>query len=536
MALYDLNKVVETSEFLVQKHYPNAVCAILTGSQTEEDFVSVVSDIDILIIDIELSGVSSEGIVYKNINIDFTRVGLWNLLDVLVDSCYSKNNTIMNMIIMGHFINDTLFIEESLRNYCQTLYRNSNVNYFLEYQNIRRSLVMLKKHFSKELKEEQIPLTLSDFLLKISKAYLFFEYNGKTGLNGYRRSKLLYKTSKDISFLKNINEFAKEYYLTQNNEKVIHQIDRFLEYSLLNSKKLQDFRYVLNIDLPRLNSYIFFTEILRLIKEENFLKTCFLYGKRVMKNSVFKHEYILVFENENGILDANILKHFNFVLKKSKFSKGLKFKSIDAFYIRELWFDLNCYYSFESIFKSINDVVMLIFKYDRKYNYNKMVPVFIYIILKCKQSWNLSSLDIIQALNILRNKYRPSIYYQNVDNENISPNNRIIKELDILFIKDNSSIIQQYKQLINGNIFLQEVKEEYPLFIELNESIDSSKKINLETSSTPPFIQNIFNSENRNLLYFLVLFFDFSLKSMGLNANQYAPVIVITLSVLEDEN
>ena len=164
MAFLDFEKVLEISKTAVHKFYPSAACAILTGSQTEENFVSLVSDIDILIIDFDFAGVSSEGMVYEGIKIDFSRVGIWNLADVLIESCYSKSNTIMNMIIIGHFINDAPNLEVSLRKYCQKLYRNSNVNYFSEYQSIRRNLIMLRKHFSKELRIEEIPLTLSDFI------------------------------------------------------------------------------------------------------------------------------------------------------------------------------------------------------------------------------------------------------------------------------------------------------------------------------------------------------------------------------------
>jgi len=99
LKFYNLTKALEVSRALVHRYYPNAACAVLTGSQTAEDFVSLVSDIDILIIDFELSGVSSEGMKHNSLKVDFTRVGLWNLVDVLIDSCYSKNNTIMNMII-----------------------------------------------------------------------------------------------------------------------------------------------------------------------------------------------------------------------------------------------------------------------------------------------------------------------------------------------------------------------------------------------------------------------------------------------------
>lgn len=311
---------MEISRALVHKYYPNAACAVLTGSQTEEDFVSLVSDIDILIIDFELSGVSSEGMKHNNLKVDFTRVGLWNLVDVLIDSCYSKNNTIMNMIITGYFINDKYNLENSLKTYCQTLYRHSNVNYFSEYRSIRRRLVMLKKHFSKDLKSEQIPLTLSDFMLEISKAYLFFQYNGKYGLNGYRRSKLLYKTDKDLSFLKHINELAKDYFISKKSKDIIVQIDRFLGYSLLNTKNIQDFRYVLNINFARQNSFTFYTEILGRIKNDPYLKNLFLYGKKVNTNAVFNNEYVLVFENKEGSLDASILKQFYTLIENSKAS------------------------------------------------------------------------------------------------------------------------------------------------------------------------------------------------------------------------
>ncbi|RRT91821.1 hypothetical protein [Empedobacter falsenii] len=65
MKVYDKNKVLEVSRALFYEKYPDADCFVLTGSQLEEEFVSIVSDIDILIIDSNLSGVSSEGMFYK---------------------------------------------------------------------------------------------------------------------------------------------------------------------------------------------------------------------------------------------------------------------------------------------------------------------------------------------------------------------------------------------------------------------------------------------------------------------------------------
>lgn len=534
MNLYDLPKALEISTALVHEYYPNVACAVLTGSQTEEDFVSLVSDIDILIIDYGLSGVSSEGLVHGDYKVDFTRVGLWNLVDVLIDSCYSKNNTIMNMIIQGHFICDTLNLQNSLKTHCQSLYRNSDVNYFSEYQRIRRALVMLKKHFSKDLKSEQILLTLSDFMLEISKAYLFFHYSGKYGLNGYRRSKLLYRTEKDLTFLKYINKLAEDYIAQKNNKNITLQIDQFLGYSLLNTKKIQDFRYVLNVQFSRQNSFIFFTEILVRIKQDPYLNKYFLYGKRVDTNAIFIYEYVLLFENKNGDINVSILEHFHILINEIKRSKRLKHLNVDTFYLKETWFDLSYYFTFEPIFGAINDVLIALLKEDHKYNYKKTIPVFIYLTLKCKQIWGLSSIKMAEILETLRNKYRMADYYRDVSHKNIITNNHIIKDLDAVFQKDNALIIQNYKYRIKNNTFFHAVSEGFPTFENLNCCIDKIKDVKLQTYNLPEYAKSIFQNEDSNISYLLVTFFDFSLKAMGLNVNQYGPVILFALSAVQD--
>lgn len=534
MKLYDLPKALEISEALVYEYYPNVACAVLTGSQTEEDFVSLVSDIDILIIDYGLSGVSSEGLIHENYKVDFTRIGLWNLVDILIESCYSKNNTIMNMIIQGHFICDTLNLQNGLKAYCQSLYRNSDVNYFSEYQRIRRALIMLKKHFSKDLRNEQILLTLSDFMLEISKAYLFFNYNGKYGLNGYRRSKLLYKTEKDFAFLQHINKLAEGYFIKKNSKNIIFQIDQFLGYSLLNAKKMQDFRYVLNIQFSRQNSFIFFTEILARIKRDIYLSKYFLYGKRVGTNTIFNYEYVLLFENKNGTLDASILECFNIVISDIKKSKRLKHINVDAFYLKETWFDLTCYFTFEPIFGAINEILIALLKEDHKFNYKKTIPIFIYIILKCMQTWNLPSVRIIQALEILRDKHRMIDYYRDVSHQNIETNNRIIKDLDDAFQKENALIIQDYKLHIKNKTFFNAISEGFPLFESLNYCLDGVTTEKLRIYNVPEYVRNIYQLEDPDISYSLVTFFDFSLKAMGLNVNQYSPAILFALSVIRD--
>lgn len=532
--MYDLPKALEISEALVHKYYPNVACAVLTGSQTEEDFVSLVSDIDILIVDYEFSGVSSEGLVHEDYKVDFTRVGLWNLVDVLIDSCYSKNNTIMNMVIQGHFIRDRFNLQNSLKIYCESLYRNSDINYFSEYQRIRRALVMLKKHFSKDLKRELIPLTLSDFMLEISKAYLFFNYNGKYGLNGYRRSKLLYKKEKDLAFLRNINKLAEDFFIQKDNKNIIVQIDRFLGYSLLNIKKLPDFRYILNIQFSRQNSFIFFTAILVAIKEDPYLNKYFLYGKKVETNAIFSYNYVLLFENENGTIDSSILEHFLILIRGIKRSEKLKHLSVDALYLKETWPDLNRYFILEPIFGAINDVLIDVLKEDNKFSYKKTIPVFIYLVLKCKQYWRLSSAGMAEILRILRQKYRMIDYYRDVDHKNIEINNRIIKDLDAVFLKENSPIIQNYKHLIRNNTFFQSVSEGFTAFENLNRCLTQVKYAELKTCKPPEYVNSIYRNEYPDNSYFLVTFCDFSLKAMGLNVNQYSPVILFALSVIED--
>ncbi|MGV0938881.1 hypothetical protein [Empedobacter falsenii] len=533
MKVYDKNKVLEVSRALFYEKYPDADCFVLTGSQLEEEFVSIVSDIDILIIDSNLSGVSSEGMFYKGYKIDFTRVGLYSLNEVLIDSCYSNTNTILNMIIKGVFIEDKHSLELTLKEYCRKLYNIDSINYFSEFKEIRRSLVKLQKNFSKELKDYQIPLTLSDFLLNISKAYLFFNNNGRYGFDGFRRSKLLSNSEAGKSFLNSINELTKNYLIDNDNKFILAKLDTFLDYSLLNTKKINDFRYILNIYFKSNNSYLFYKKLIKGILENEVLNTYFIYGQRVSKNSVFKYEYILVFKQGNESL---IIKKLIDLINELKLI-SFKYTSVDAFYISEIWQNENLINIHDNILNNINKGALELLVEEKKFNYKKLIPLFIYTIEVFRLSNNMSQDYINDILFYLRKKHRNHIYFQDVKKVNIEVNNKAIDDIDRFFLKENKVILDVFLEQIESSKYLESIE------IELSSALDIRKSINeldlsiKEYKIVPDFQKTLLSSlkyKNSNEFYIYANLLDSILKAFCLKENHYSMFLVFSKNIYDN--
>lgn len=532
MKVYDKNKVLEVSRTLFYEKYPEADCFILTGSQLEEEFVSIVSDIDILIIDSNISGVSSEGMFYKGYKIDFTRVGLYSLNEVLIDSCYSNTNTILNMIIQGIFIEDKHCLELTLKEYCRKLYNNDSINYFSEFKEIRRSLVKLQKNFSKELNEYQIPLTLSDFLLNISKAYLFFNNNGRYGFDGFRRSKLLFNSEAGKSFLNSINELTKNYLIDNNNKFILAKLDTFLDYSLLNAKKINDFRYILNIYFKSNNSYLFYVKLIKGILKNEVLNSYFIYGQRVSKNSVFKYEYILVFKQGNESL---IIKNLNDLVNDLNLTT-FKYTSVDAFYISEIWKNEYLINIHDNILNNTNKGVLELLIDEKKFNYKKLIPLFIYTIEIFRLSNKISRKYISDILFYLRKKHRNHIYFQDVKKDNIEGNNKAINDIDNFFLKENKYILDAFLEQMENSKYLESIEIELSSALSIKKSINELLNIN-EYSIVPNFQETLLSSlryKNPNEFYIYTNLLDNILKAFCLKENHYSMFLVFSKNIYDN--
>ncbi|MGQ8869193.1 hypothetical protein [Myroides sp. TSA_177.3] len=533
MELYDINKVLEVSKTLFSETYPDVECFILTGSQLEKEFVSVVSDIDILIIDSRLSGVSSAGMLYQGYKVDFTRVGLHSLNEVLIDSCYSSSNTIIDMIIKGIFISDKLELEANLKLYCKLLYQGTNINYFNESRGIRRSLIKLKKNFSKDLNEEQIPLTLADFLINISKAYLFFKENGKYGFDGYRRSKLLSKTVEGLEFLHTINKISQEYLSTKENKYILNEIDRFLNFSLLNTGKISDEKYILNVSFGGENSYLFYMKIVQNILKNEFLAQQFLYGQRVFKNAIFKYEYLLVFKNNNI---NQVLNQLLLLVHKTSIH-FFKYETIDAFYISELVNDERLVNSSEVVLKQVNIAVVQLLETEKKFAYKKLIPLFIYIVEEIKMQ---TSTKMVQnLLSFLRLKYRQNSYYQELDHHSIDRMNIIFETIDTKFKEENKDIIETFKKLIIESNFSNQVENQLPSILELKSTISQLKECQLDDSNfISPFFSKIirsYESDEIGKFYLYLNLLDNVLKTLAIKEGLYAVFLVVAQNAYSDD-
>lgn len=530
--IFDVSKVLEISKTFVDKFYPDIDFCLLTGSQVEENFVSVVSDIDILIIDRRFSGISSEGIVEDGYKIDFTRVGMYGLPDAIIESCYSRNNTIMNMIIQGIFIYDKFNIQESLKKYCTLLYRGSNLNYFNEYQLIRRNLLKLKKHFSKKLLSHQIPLVLSDLLLELSKAYLFFNHNGKYGIDGYRRMKLLSTNETDYKYLENINQIAINYYIENNNSFILNKIDGFLSYSLLNTKKLNDFRYIVNLGYAKSNSYNFFKKVIKNLREDDILNECFLYGKRVSPNHIFDMEFVIVFDN-SITNDSIIYNQLNKIISRERIDI-IKLTALDPFYLKELFFTEDIYLSYEPTFKVLNSTMITFLLDEQKFSYKKVIPILVYLIESSIFCGLFSRAYIVETLKFLLQKYRNPIYFQHKNSRQIGENIEMIELLNKMFIKKNYDIINEYRELVRNDCFIESIEETFPPAKNIRLTLSNLVNLNQSNDCLPQYFEKILERNFNNNISKGIVFIEFSMKALGLKESHIVSLLPFIIGIYDE--
>ena len=113
---------------IVDKYYPHTQCVILTGSQLEEDFLTPVSDIDIVLIDETFCDTSSDGAKEGDFKVDFTRVSLINLFELLVDFCYSISPIAAQMLRTGCILRDYKGIASLAKKWCEQIYNRDCYN------------------------------------------------------------------------------------------------------------------------------------------------------------------------------------------------------------------------------------------------------------------------------------------------------------------------------------------------------------------------------------------------------------------------
>lgn len=127
------------------KHYPNISCILLTGSQIDGDILTNHSDIDILLIDSCFSSISSEGMIKNNYKIDFTRVGLYNIIEILIEDLYVANPIFLNMLKGSSVIRDNLNLMAYFKNFINNIESNEIYDISNISQNSILKLAKLKK-------------------------------------------------------------------------------------------------------------------------------------------------------------------------------------------------------------------------------------------------------------------------------------------------------------------------------------------------------------------------------------------------------
>lgn len=195
---------------IVNEYYPSVECAILTGSQLEPDFVAPSSDIDIVLISNDFSGLTSHVIRTGKNKVDFTRLSLSQIQTILVDNAYDHQGIVLTMINKGIVLKDKYNIFSQIGSLAKTLNEHGSLSANLRIKELRREMIKLKKHLKKDLKYPYNLFMLADFAKLISSFHLFAINKGQYDNDAFRIIKSINCKEGNLNFPITIAEVVKK--------------------------------------------------------------------------------------------------------------------------------------------------------------------------------------------------------------------------------------------------------------------------------------------------------------------------------------
>lgn len=111
-----LNKIKEISLDFIAEYVPTCQSAMITGSASSLE-MNKFSDIDILILDGNVTRDYMERIYFQGFNIDCIIMPIFNISDILIDEINTNNNVYIDMLSKGIIIKDTFKTLTKLKDY-----------------------------------------------------------------------------------------------------------------------------------------------------------------------------------------------------------------------------------------------------------------------------------------------------------------------------------------------------------------------------------------------------------------------------------
>lgn len=295
---------------LIDSLYPDHECIILTGSTIEPLYHRPQSDIDVVVVSKEFTGTTSHVLRHRGEMIDITRVGYYQLPDLLIENCYNATGILLTMLATGKILRDRNDLAVTLRAYARDLSAAGNLAYRSDAYSLMRSLVKLRKHIDKKLDRTFDFFLMCDAARLLAQCHLFLSGGGRYMQDSFRTVKHIDLTDGNRRFAEAIAETCKMAY--RHNDKKL--IACYADYYISALKRPHNdtycsTRFIINIGLPA-NAHAATMKILHdRITDDAILSTQYLYGYPTSKNSICREGIVLIFDAAADGFDRHFVLH-----------------------------------------------------------------------------------------------------------------------------------------------------------------------------------------------------------------------------------
>lgn len=448
---------------IANKYYPEAKCVLLTGSQLEAEFLSPVSDVDIVLIGSQFNNVSSDGLKEENYKIDFTRVDYLNLINILIDNSYNPNPTLIYMLKDGFILKDERGIAKLAKAFCEYLFVKGNKDQHNELRGLRTGLTKLKKHFLKKLDNLYNPFILGDFLKLMASSYLFIRDNGWYAHDGFRQVKKILITEKNAPFLNDMAHLSHGFINnpSENVDIILNYIDKYL--NILANPQISshsDKKLIINLNFRNQSLNVFYKDICHSILAHPYLAKFFILGQIHNYRHIFKNKYSLIFNNRlEGYDEIVLMKELHSLFFKER-KRILDLDMVNPSYAYKIFGNQDVYEKVEDFLSYVNHEIIMTINQDKQYNPHKIFLIGIIISIVMLKSFRIRP-DKVQVLaaDYLMKKWMPSDYIQSTNYENIGKlSEKLIRDFHISYI-NNKSVFDEIQEefILNGNMTNDEI-------------------------------------------------------------------------------
>lgn len=295
---------------LIDSLYPCHECIILTGSTLDPHYHRPQSDIDVVVVSKEFTGVTSHVLRHCGEVVDITRVGFFQLHDLMIENSYNSAGILLSMLSTGEILRDRCGLAATLRTYSRRLLAEGNLSYRRDAYTLVRSLVKLRKHLGKRLDRTFDFFLMCDAARLFVQCHLFLGDGGRCVQDTFRTVKHIDQTDGSRRFAESIARICRDAYRRNDKKPIACYADYYIAaLKRPRNDSYRPTRFIVNIGLPAERHDDAMKIIHRRICGDSQLSTPYLYGYSTGRDNIFREGIVLIFDACSPGFDRHAVLH-----------------------------------------------------------------------------------------------------------------------------------------------------------------------------------------------------------------------------------